>query len=248
MREKVAMFIGTLYVVGTASYVAVFIFMIPYYAAFSYLQATVVSLAVIEILKPLLQAMVLTLVLQSRYANSFAAHFPQISDFSHRHVLEDAEFTHAHWAELTRVLTSPSETKESPAKSEETVGISGDQVPSLLLPRDEETGRASVDTPKDLDLKDFEHSDPIVSIMFEGADNRPASIPEGQRRSKPFRCGGDFFSCAVCVVDPENDKAEIDSSAKAPPPPPPPRPSKFREIPPPSPPKPFRVSDVKWRA
>ena len=27
-------------------------------------------------------------------------------DFSHLHVLEDAEFTHAHWAELDRVLAS----------------------------------------------------------------------------------------------------------------------------------------------
>jgi hypothetical protein len=88
----------------------------------------------------------------------------------------------------------------------------------------------------------------IVSVMFDETDVRPASGPEGQRRGGPIRCDGDFFSCAVCVVDPENDKAEIDSSAKAPPPPPPPRPSKFREIPPPSPPKPFRVSDVKWRA
>ena len=68
-----------------------------------------VSLAVIEILKPLLQATVLTFVLQSKYGTSFAAHFPQLSDFSHRHVLDDAEFTHAHWAELTRVLTSPAE-------------------------------------------------------------------------------------------------------------------------------------------
>ena len=33
-----------------------------------------------------------------------ASYFPQLYDFSHLHVLEGAEFTHAHWAELTRVL------------------------------------------------------------------------------------------------------------------------------------------------
>ena len=33
-----------------------------------------------------------------------ASYFPQLYDFSHLHVLEGAEFTHAHWAEFTRVL------------------------------------------------------------------------------------------------------------------------------------------------
>ena len=65
-------------------------------------QATVAAVLVIELLKPLLQALILTSILKSKYGVSFVAHFPQLSDFSHLHVMDDAEFTHAHWAELSR--------------------------------------------------------------------------------------------------------------------------------------------------
>ena len=110
-KEKIAITLGALYLLITSSYVAVFLFMIPHYAAYTYLEATCISIAVIEIVKPFSQAALLTVVLKSKYGNCFAAHFPQLSDFSHLHVLEDAEFTHSHWAELTRVLNSPTETE-----------------------------------------------------------------------------------------------------------------------------------------
>ena len=72
----------------------------------------------IMFLKPLLQAGILAVILKSKYGLSFAAHFPQLSDFSHLHVMEDAEFTHAHWAELYRVLNSSAETKQAEARTE----------------------------------------------------------------------------------------------------------------------------------
>ena len=64
------------------------------------------SLSAAHLLKPLMEAGILTAILRSRYGESFAGFFPQLGDFSHIHVLEDAEFTHAHWAELVRVLNS----------------------------------------------------------------------------------------------------------------------------------------------
>jgi hypothetical protein len=105
-KEKFVVLLGVLYIIGTCLYVAAFLFMVPWYAAYGYIQATIASLAIIELMKPLLEAGILTVILKSRYSVSFAAYFPQLSDFSHLHVLQDAEFTHAHWAELSRVLNS----------------------------------------------------------------------------------------------------------------------------------------------
>ena len=48
-KEKVGMFLGVLYVVGTSWYVAVFLFMLPPYATASYLQATGAAVFVIEV-------------------------------------------------------------------------------------------------------------------------------------------------------------------------------------------------------
>ena len=108
MKEHFVSFSGFLYVIGTSSYVAVFLFMLPSYASSRYVQATLTSLSIVELLKPFLEAGIITLVLKSKYSVSFAAHFPQLCDFSYLHVLTDAEFTHAHWAELSRVLNSES--------------------------------------------------------------------------------------------------------------------------------------------
>jgi hypothetical protein len=211
-REKIAILVGTLYLFGTASYVAVFLFMIPHYAASSYLQATFVSLAVIEIIKPFLQAVILTLILKSKYGRSFAAHFPQLSDFSHRHVMIDAEFTHAHWAELTRVLTSPTETEEKIGDdllSETGENFGGGALPRESFPDDEgpghilsREGNASADQPEKTSP---DHRAPPSSIteavMLEGADIRAGSGAGGQQRTNPLSCASDYFSCSVCVVD-----------------------------------------------
>ena len=125
-REKVGVFLGVFYVIGTCSYVAVFLFMVPWYAGYGYVQATIVSLAIMELLKPLLEAGIITVILKSRYGVSFAAYFPQLSDFSHLHVLQDAEFTHAHWAELSRVLNSDrNNSKSGLASPNRTSDLSG---------------------------------------------------------------------------------------------------------------------------
>ena len=213
-REKIAIVVGTLYLIGTSSYVAVFLFMVPHYAAYTYLLATVVSIAVIEILKPFLQALLLTIVLKSKYGISFAAHFPQLSDFSHRYVLEDAEFTHAHWAELTRVLNSSTETEAK-------LDIAGDEAITVAVPLGLEAspnekvsgeGVAGGTGPSADQVKRGD-SDAMVKVMFEGADTRTAGEADVQLRRETFRCGPAFFSCAPCVADPEKGKdLEVDES------------------------------------
>jgi hypothetical protein len=124
-KERLGIFFGALYVIATSWYVAIFIFMTPSYTTWSFLQATVAAVLVIELLKPLLQALILTSILKSKYSVSFVAHFPQLSDFSHLHVMDDAEFTHAHWAELSRVLNSSLEEEEekSATKSGENINL-----------------------------------------------------------------------------------------------------------------------------
>jgi hypothetical protein len=209
IREKIAIVIGALYLLGTSLYVAVFLFMVPEYAANTYLQATLMSVAVIEILKPFLQSVLLTLVLKSKYGNSFAAHFPQLSDFSHRYVLEDAEFTHAHWAELTRVLNSSTDTKEKVGSSsgDEDIGMVR---PTEGLARDEglQSGSGPDADPPDSIAKDGSLA--MDGVTFEGKEVRLASEAKDQSRGGPFRCGADLFAC--CVVQPDAEAKKSSSS------------------------------------
>ena len=69
--------LGLVYVLGASLYVSIFIFMVPDYAAMAYFQATLVSVTVVEVLKPLVEAVVLEAILKSPFRDRFAAFFPQ---------------------------------------------------------------------------------------------------------------------------------------------------------------------------
>ena len=101
------MLFSVTYLIGTTAYVFFFLYVLPEYAIWGFVKASALAIFMIEVVKPAMIAVFLGCVLKSRYGSGLGAHFPHICDFSYRYVFEDAEFTHTHWAKLTRLMSEP---------------------------------------------------------------------------------------------------------------------------------------------
>jgi hypothetical protein len=212
-KERFGIFMGVLYVIATSWYVAIFLFMLPYYAAQSYLQATVASLLMIMFLKPLLQAGILAVILKSKYGLSFAAHFPQLSDFSHLHVMEDAEFTHAHWAELSRVLNSSVESDELDPK----IGVVEPKPESGNDRKEAAAAEANIQVSEHvikLDVNDAGLTSVATNAREEAVGSTHTAKLEdtvvggGAGQKTMFGCGAGIMPCAACDVETEPDSKD----------------------------------------
>jgi hypothetical protein len=105
--ENLVMLLSVTYLLATTAYVCFFLYVIPEYAVWGFLKASALAIFTIEVVKPALIAVFVGSALRSKYGPGLGAHFPHLCDFSYRYVFADADFTHTHWAELTRLMSEP---------------------------------------------------------------------------------------------------------------------------------------------